>query len=223
LPSSCTLLLSMRNNRWCANVGRPHRSNGIYYQVDLRGGVWCQRCHDPMCRDFRSALMPLPPQLWEACRLQLAADATAPPACAPASPVLRVQLQTSHPQLQQPDRQLLLPATAQQTAATACTVFREAVKVAAGNDVSQGGHGKQDRVGLRTEGAQVVGSVHCRAKEKEGAGEAADGRERASGVGVGDDDDDDDDAEFDMLCVQALEQWEQRMAAASGTTQGCAS
>ncbi|PNH04345.1 hypothetical protein TSOC_009490 [Tetrabaena socialis] len=36
--------------------------------VDLCAGVWCQRCHDPDCRDFRSPLMPLPPQLWEACR-----------------------------------------------------------------------------------------------------------------------------------------------------------
>lgn len=31
LPDSATLLLSMRDNRWCANVGRAHRSNGIFY------------------------------------------------------------------------------------------------------------------------------------------------------------------------------------------------
>ncbi|EFJ49295.1 hypothetical protein VOLCADRAFT_120785 [Volvox carteri f. nagariensis] len=63
LAGSGILLLSMRNNRWCANVGRPHRSN-----VDLRGGTWCQRCYDPECRDFRSARMPLPIHLWEECR-----------------------------------------------------------------------------------------------------------------------------------------------------------
>lgn len=38
-----TLLLNMRDNRWCANVGRAHRSNGVYYVVDLIHGTWYQR------------------------------------------------------------------------------------------------------------------------------------------------------------------------------------
>lgn len=35
------LLVSMRGTRWCGNVGRHHKSNGIYYVVDLAGGTWC--------------------------------------------------------------------------------------------------------------------------------------------------------------------------------------
>lgn len=42
---------------------RPHKSNGIYYVVDLRGGSWCQKCYDPECRHYRSPLAPLPPHL----------------------------------------------------------------------------------------------------------------------------------------------------------------
>ena len=40
---------NMRNNRWCCNVGRAHRNNGVFYCVDLRTGSWCQRCYDPDC------------------------------------------------------------------------------------------------------------------------------------------------------------------------------
>lgn len=41
-------------------LARPHKSNGIYYVVDLRGGSWCQKCYDPDCRHYRSPLAPLP-------------------------------------------------------------------------------------------------------------------------------------------------------------------
>ena len=30
------LLLNMRENRWCASVGRAHASNGVFYVVDLQ-------------------------------------------------------------------------------------------------------------------------------------------------------------------------------------------
>jgi hypothetical protein len=41
--ASAALLLNMRDNRWCGNVGRPHRSNGIFFWVDLAHGTWHQR------------------------------------------------------------------------------------------------------------------------------------------------------------------------------------
>jgi hypothetical protein len=41
--AAATLLLNMRDNRWCGNVGRPHRSNGVYFSVDLAHGTWHQR------------------------------------------------------------------------------------------------------------------------------------------------------------------------------------
>ncbi|PRW44999.1 DNA-directed primase polymerase isoform X1 isoform A [Chlorella sorokiniana] len=57
------MLFSMRDNRWCGNVGRQHKSNGIYIVVDLREGSWHQKCYDPECRHYRSPLTPLPPEL----------------------------------------------------------------------------------------------------------------------------------------------------------------
>jgi hypothetical protein len=33
---------------------------GIFVSVDLKAGVWQQRCYDPDCRDYRSPIMPLP-------------------------------------------------------------------------------------------------------------------------------------------------------------------
>ncbi len=35
-PEAGLLLLNMRGNRWCGNVGRVHKSNGIFYVVDLQ-------------------------------------------------------------------------------------------------------------------------------------------------------------------------------------------
>jgi hypothetical protein len=58
------LLLNLRGNRFCGNVGREHRSNGVYCIVDLAGGTWHQRCYDPECRGYRSECMPLPLDTW---------------------------------------------------------------------------------------------------------------------------------------------------------------
>ena len=58
--TTTTLVLSLRDGRFCGGVGRPHRSNGVYYVVDLRGGTFRQRCHDPECRGYRSPAAPLP-------------------------------------------------------------------------------------------------------------------------------------------------------------------
>ncbi|EFN56160.1 hypothetical protein CHLNCDRAFT_51806 [Chlorella variabilis] len=57
------LLFNMRDNRYCGNVGRQHKSNGVFYVADLKGGSWCQRCYDSECRNYRSPLMPLPAHL----------------------------------------------------------------------------------------------------------------------------------------------------------------
>ena len=59
-PTTTTLVLSLRDGRFCGGVGRPHRSNGVYYVVDLRSGTFRQRCHDPECRGYRSPAAPLP-------------------------------------------------------------------------------------------------------------------------------------------------------------------
>ena len=54
------LQIRVRGTRWCGHVGRQHKSNGIYFTVDLVRGTWAQRCFDPDCRGYRSPVMPLP-------------------------------------------------------------------------------------------------------------------------------------------------------------------
>ena len=87
LPVEMVLLLNIGGNRFCGNIGRQHKSNGIYYIVDLQarqapderlhyvaeagltgalimqGGIWLQKCYDPDCKGYRSEAMPLPRQL----------------------------------------------------------------------------------------------------------------------------------------------------------------
>eukprot|EP00873_Tetraselmis_striata_P037101 jgi/Tetstr1/457365/TSEL_043968.t1 len=47
-------------SHYCENIGRMHRSNHVFFLVDLGGGVYAQKCYDPDCRHFRSAWLPLP-------------------------------------------------------------------------------------------------------------------------------------------------------------------
>ena len=42
-PEAGLLLLNMRDNRWCAGVGRAHARNGIFYVVDLQARL-VRRC-----------------------------------------------------------------------------------------------------------------------------------------------------------------------------------
>eukprot|EP00057_Strongylocentrotus_purpuratus_P031763 XP_785583.2 PREDICTED: DNA-directed primase/polymerase protein [Strongylocentrotus purpuratus] len=44
------LVYDVVKNRWCENIGRQHKSNNIMILVDLRRGVYYQKCHDPTCR-----------------------------------------------------------------------------------------------------------------------------------------------------------------------------
>lgn len=46
--------------RYCENINRSHKSNGIYYVVNLREGNFVQKCHDPDCKYFRSVPKLLP-------------------------------------------------------------------------------------------------------------------------------------------------------------------
>eukprot|EP00873_Tetraselmis_striata_P020119 jgi/Tetstr1/440383/TSEL_028717.t1 len=79
LDDANLLVLNIRNNRWCANIGRAHKSNGVFYVVDFQSGCWFQKCYDPECRHFRSGAMPLPaalvPQQASGGDLAVAADA----------------------------------------------------------------------------------------------------------------------------------------------------
>jgi Herpesviridae UL52/UL70 DNA primase len=61
--SHSLLLYNISRNRWCGNVGRQHRSNGIFLVVDRTAGAWWQKCYDVECRGYRSPAMPLPSSL----------------------------------------------------------------------------------------------------------------------------------------------------------------
>mmetsp|Transcript_31949 Transcript_31949/g.101877 ORF Transcript_31949/g.101877 Transcript_31949/m.101877 type:complete len:533 (-) Transcript_31949:223-1821(-) len=52
-------------NRWCDNIGRQHRSNGIMLIANRQKGVFYQKCFDPDCRqrDARSNDFPIPAAL----------------------------------------------------------------------------------------------------------------------------------------------------------------
>lgn len=49
-------------NRYCMNKGREHKSNHIYFIVDLNRSCFYQRCHDSECTSFLSSLFPIPAQ-----------------------------------------------------------------------------------------------------------------------------------------------------------------
>ena len=60
LPQS--IAYNMRDNRFCENVGRAHKSNNIIWNVHLINRVCWQTCHDPECRGakFRGKVIDLP-------------------------------------------------------------------------------------------------------------------------------------------------------------------
>ena len=53
-PNTYYMAYQMSDNRWCENIGRPHRSNNIIWNVDLTSFTVWQTCHDPDCRTSNS-------------------------------------------------------------------------------------------------------------------------------------------------------------------------
>ena len=54
------LVFEVVGNRFCARIGRHHRSNNISFVLCVHRGVWYQRCHDYDCRHFRSRESKIP-------------------------------------------------------------------------------------------------------------------------------------------------------------------
>ncbi|ELT98007.1 hypothetical protein CAPTEDRAFT_224955 [Capitella teleta] len=44
------IIYNIVRNRWCANIGRMHKSNKIMLIADLKHRVFYQKCHDPDCK-----------------------------------------------------------------------------------------------------------------------------------------------------------------------------
>ncbi|XP_077999309.1 DNA-directed primase/polymerase protein-like [Glandiceps talaboti] len=69
------IVYDILKNRWCGNIGRQHKSNNIiplsimtiYFDrilVDLKQGVFYQKCHDPDCKaqNYKSTDLSVPSQ-----------------------------------------------------------------------------------------------------------------------------------------------------------------
>ena len=56
------VIYQMKNNRWCENIQRAHKSNNIMWNVSLESMTYWQTCHDPDCRMacFRGKVQKLP-------------------------------------------------------------------------------------------------------------------------------------------------------------------
>ena len=62
-PHCGIILYNIKGSRYCGNIGRHHKSNGVFYVVDLQQGVWYQKCYDSECRMYRSPVTALPEEL----------------------------------------------------------------------------------------------------------------------------------------------------------------
>lgn len=71
-----TLVYDVLGYRYCENIGREHRSNGIMFVVDVNNGTYYQKCYDPDCRAvaFRSVARPVPPECLPSFWLQQISD-----------------------------------------------------------------------------------------------------------------------------------------------------
>lgn len=59
-PLPQMISFNMKDNRFCDNIGRAHRSNNIIWTVHLVDRMCWQICHDPDCRGYRGNPIDLP-------------------------------------------------------------------------------------------------------------------------------------------------------------------
>lgn len=71
LDQNKVILFNIGGNRWCGNMEREHKSNGVFYVVDFEQGVWFQKCYDPDCRKYRSPANSLPEDVLKSCKSAL--------------------------------------------------------------------------------------------------------------------------------------------------------
>ena len=58
-PDMAVVTFYLSGTRFCHRIDREHRSNGVFYTVDLASGAADQRCFDPDCKGYRHYI-PLP-------------------------------------------------------------------------------------------------------------------------------------------------------------------
>ena len=62
-PLPRTVCFNMKDNRFCDNIGRAHKSNNIIWNVHLGDRICWQGCHDPECKGFRGKSFDLPEEV----------------------------------------------------------------------------------------------------------------------------------------------------------------
>ncbi|KAJ8674112.1 hypothetical protein QAD02_005374 [Eretmocerus hayati] len=63
MASQKIIVFEVVGNRFCRNINRWHKSNNIYYLVDLIQKKLYQKCHDEDCSSFISSAIELPEQV----------------------------------------------------------------------------------------------------------------------------------------------------------------
>jgi len=62
-PLPRTVCYNMKDNRFCDNIGRAHKSNNVIWNVHLGDRICWQSCHDPECRGYRGEPIDLPEEV----------------------------------------------------------------------------------------------------------------------------------------------------------------
>ncbi|KFH08567.1 herpesviridae ul52/ul70 dna primase [Toxoplasma gondii VAND] len=58
-----TAVVTLKGNRFCERIGRPHKSNSVSLVLLPEKGCFYQKCYDPDCQGFRSPPVAFPPHL----------------------------------------------------------------------------------------------------------------------------------------------------------------
>ena len=53
------LIIKPKRNRFCYNIGRQHRRNGIFFQLNIADYHFSQKCYDVNCKGYQSEYFPL--------------------------------------------------------------------------------------------------------------------------------------------------------------------
>mmetsp|Transcript_14927 Transcript_14927/g.22457 ORF Transcript_14927/g.22457 Transcript_14927/m.22457 type:complete len:200 (-) Transcript_14927:110-709(-) len=59
LPPLYILTYQISGSKFCGNIGRHHKSNGIMFEANINNGYLVQKCWDPNCRGYSSPPIPV--------------------------------------------------------------------------------------------------------------------------------------------------------------------
>ncbi|GFO20328.1 DNA-directed primase/polymerase protein-like [Plakobranchus ocellatus] len=62
-PGQDSITYHITGYRWCSNIGREHRSNNIFYTVNLMDWTYTQGCYDVDCRHAQRLVVKIPESL----------------------------------------------------------------------------------------------------------------------------------------------------------------